>query len=375
MKNIIKKILKLLAEKIGYGVDRMQDYRKLREFQRQMELKEVAPLGTIWIVGCGRMGIQFLNAIKSSKGLRLGGLIDYNVDNIPNLIAKMKLPEVPYGKDLNLLKEAGFNLTNDVLIIATTADSHFSLTEVAINMGVKKILLEKPLTTSIAEGHALIKLVKDNQVNLYVDHTRRWMVTFQSLRKLLASGIIGKPESLTMPYGESGVAMIGSHLFDLCRFILDAEIVSVSSSIDQTQKENKRGARFYDPTGNFRCLLSNGVVADLYLSNALSKRHNLLYIVGSKGRIEVDFEIEQLRIVTSAGMVYEKPFPFQIDRKNALNNIIFDLLKGAAPICSIHDGLQALEAVIAAMESAEHNGVMVHLPLSEEIVNKKFSFA
>ncbi len=375
MKNIIKKILKLLAEKIGYGVDRMQDYRKLREFQRQIELKEVAPMGTIWIVGCGRMGIQFLNAIKSSKGLRLGGLIDYNVDNIPVLINKMKLPEVPYGKDLTLLKESGFNWSNDILIIATTADSHFSLTETAIQMGVKRILLEKPLTTSLEEGQALIKLATEHQILVYVDHTRRWMVTFQALRNLIKSGIIGKPETLMMPYGESGVAMIGSHMFDLCRFIMDAEIVSVSSSIDKVQQENKRGARFFDPTGNFRCELSNGVVADIYLSNAFSKRHNLLFIVGSKGRIEIDFDVENMRITTSAGMVYEKPFPYQVDRKNALNNIIFDLLKGSPPICSTTDGLKALEAVIAAMESADQNGITVQLPLTDEVVNKKFNFA
>jgi predicted dehydrogenase len=374
MKKIIFKLFRLIYNKLGLGIDKLKNYRSLRSFQKQIEVEEAHLKGTIWVVGCGRMGQQFIKAILSSKGLQLGGLIDFHLETLKRVQTQYKLSDVKSGNNLELL-EGSFDFSNDVLVIATTADSHFDLVSEAIKRGVKKIFLEKPITTSISDGYKLDALAKDTKTLIYIDHTRRWMSSFIALKNLIHSGIIGSPELCLMPYGEGGVAMIGSHLFDLSRFLFESEIIEVSAQFDKVQKENIRGTQFNDPTGNFIIQLKSGIQVNIFLSNTLTKKPNLITILGTQGRIEIDIENEFIYIRSVSTIEWTRPFPWNIDKQNALTVALSKLLKGETPACTIIDGIKAIEAVVASHESGANSGKKVVLPLDNHLQNKKFSFA
>lgn len=374
MKKILSKLLRLISGKLGFGLDKLKNYRTLRSFQKQIEVQEAHLKGTIWIVGCGRMGQQFIKAILSSKGLELGGLIDFHMETLKRVQAQFKLGDLKLGNNLEVL-ENSFNFSKDVLVIATTADSHFDLVSEAINRGVKKIFLEKPITTCISDGYRLDTLAKENNALVYIDHTRRWMSSFIALKNLIHSGIIGRPDLCLMPYGEGGVAMIGSHLFDLSRFLFESEIIEVSAQFDKVQNENIRGSQFNDPTGNFIIQMESGIQVNIFLSNTLSKKPNLILILGTQGRIEVDIENELISIRNVSTIDWTRPFPWNIDKQNALTVALSKLLKGETSACTILDGTKAIEAVVASHESGNNSGRKVVLPLDSDLQNMKFSFA
>ena len=57
----------------------------------------------------------------------------------------------------------------DLLIISSTADYHAKYAKKAILQGVKNILIEKPVVTSLKDGYELIRLQKKYKTRICVN--------------------------------------------------------------------------------------------------------------------------------------------------------------------------------------------------------------
>ncbi len=79
----------------------------------------------------------------------------------------------------------------DGVIIATPVRTHFQLAKKALLHG-KHVLVEKPLTTDIAEAEELISLAEEQQCILMVGHTFEYSPAVNELRKLVQGGELGK---------------------------------------------------------------------------------------------------------------------------------------------------------------------------------------
>lgn len=80
----------------------------------------------------------------------------------------------------------------DAVVVATPVFTHFALAKKALNAG-KHVLIEKPMTASVAEADELIELAEQKGVTLMVDHTFLYTGAVQKIQDLLKSGIIGEP--------------------------------------------------------------------------------------------------------------------------------------------------------------------------------------
>jgi len=80
----------------------------------------------------------------------------------------------------------------DAVVIATPVASHYELAKAALSNG-KHVLVEKPLTTSVAKAEELIRLADEKQLVILVDHTFLYTAAVQKIRDLLDSGTIGSP--------------------------------------------------------------------------------------------------------------------------------------------------------------------------------------
>lgn len=374
MKKKIRVAVIMLAKKLGLLATDLKNEKAIGKFRKALKIQKAPIKTSIWIVGCGRMGIQFIKAVKGVESFELKGVIDRNVDVAKKVAERFGIAKEDVYRDTEQI-QSKIDVAKDVLIIATTANSHFPLMEWALGLGVKRIFLEKPLTQSLVHGQKLIELAGANDSLVYVDHTRRWMQSFCGLKNLLDGEIIGKLERMHFYYGEAGVAMIGSHFFDLVRFLSSADVSEVRGVFDERQSENMRGAEFNDPSGYFQISLKNGIKSSLDLSSDLSRKHNLMYFIGSHGRIEVDLNHERMSISLLSGKSFTERFPWSVDKESALVNGIVDLANGSKPLCSLQDGYAAIEAVIAATVSAENQGIPVQLPLLGNIIERKFPFA
>jgi predicted dehydrogenase len=88
-----------------------------------------------------------------------------------------------------------FHSDVDGVIIATPVPTHYKLAKEALLQG-KHVLVEKPLTASVAEAEELVALAKKQQRILMVGHTFEYNPAVNELRKLVQDGDLGKIYSI-----------------------------------------------------------------------------------------------------------------------------------------------------------------------------------
>lgn len=262
-----------------------------------------------------------------------------------------------------------------VLVIATTAASHVEITTAALEAGVDRILIEKPVATNVAEARALDEVARAKGALVAVDHTRRWLPSSQGLRRLAASGAIGEVRSINFMWGRNGFAMVGTHLFDLARLITGSDVAWVQCDLDPNLRVTWRGAEFVDQPGFATGAMTDGTRICVDLSSDLDTQQGYAVIVGATGRIEVDEMLGKVRMVGTGKRVWETDYGFRDCLAIGGAKAVVDLHEGKAPPCTIADGIAALEATVACQVSSAAGGSRVSLPLSDDEAGETYPFA
>lgn len=79
----------------------------------------------------------------------------------------------------------------DLVIITTPNQFHFAQAKAALEAG-KHVVLEKPFTVSTMEAEMLLQIAQTEGKLLSVFHNRRWDGDFKTVKKVIASGILGE---------------------------------------------------------------------------------------------------------------------------------------------------------------------------------------
>lgn len=79
----------------------------------------------------------------------------------------------------------------DLIVVATPNETHYSLAQAALSAG-KHVVVDKPLCVSSAEAASLIAAARKSGRLLIPFHNRRWDADFLTLRKVIASGALGR---------------------------------------------------------------------------------------------------------------------------------------------------------------------------------------
>lgn len=80
----------------------------------------------------------------------------------------------------------------DAVVIATSVFSHYPLAKKALMAG-KHVLIEKPMTSSVAEADELIEMAAKRGLTLMVDHTFLYTGAVQKMKEIIDSKVIGMP--------------------------------------------------------------------------------------------------------------------------------------------------------------------------------------
>jgi predicted dehydrogenase len=102
--------------------------------------------------------------------------------------AKEKYPEVRVARTLEeLLSDTAIQLC----VIATPNDSHFELARACLLAG-RDVVVDKPFAPTLRESEELVRLATERGRLITVYQDRRWDGDFLTVKKLLASGRLGK---------------------------------------------------------------------------------------------------------------------------------------------------------------------------------------
>lgn len=88
----------------------------------------------------------------------------------------------------------------DAVAIALPNQLHLSAVEASLNAGVRKILLEKPIASTIEDGEKIVAMCKEVKATLLIGHHRRSSSRYLALRSVLESGRIGEIVAIQSTY-------------------------------------------------------------------------------------------------------------------------------------------------------------------------------
>ncbi|GHH77410.1 Gfo/Idh/MocA family protein [Promicromonospora soli] len=187
------------------------------------------------VVGAGGMGRAWTRAIQADPATELVGIADLFSAAAESAAAETGIPGLAVGADaVELARRTGA----DAILDATIPEAHHSVTTAALLAGIP-VLGEKPVAASVAEGLSLAAAAEHTGELFMVSQSRRYHRSlFQVKRQVAALGAVGvvAVELFKAPHfggfrDEMASPLLldmAIHQFDMARFLLDADPVSVS---------------------------------------------------------------------------------------------------------------------------------------------------
>jgi scyllo-inositol 2-dehydrogenase (NADP+) len=138
----------------------------------------------VGLIGFGLAGRCFhAPVIRAVDGLRLGAVLQRSGDS-----AAQAYPDARVVRSLDELLAID---SLSLIVIATPNQTHFPIAKRCLEAN-RHVVVDKPFATNLAEAHELIQLAKQRNRILTVYHNRRFDADFQALRKVVASGQLGR---------------------------------------------------------------------------------------------------------------------------------------------------------------------------------------
>jgi predicted dehydrogenase len=315
------------------------------------------------VIGAGAQGLAQCQGMLNVNGIEIAGLAEVNPERLKRA-ESLRLPSHTYFDDANrMLKETA---PLDLICVATTAPLHVKLGRLALSYGVKCILLEKPIDTSLGQARAFAEECRAAGVRLVVNYSRRWSLDYQAIKRCITKNFIGDVKSVSVLVGKGELAMHASHYFDLCRYLFASEPTWVTGRLEPLTDVNPRGAEYYDPSGFCLFGFQNGARAFFDFSSDMRVKDPFLTIKGSLGRISVDEQRMFWTLQSRSQRVWSIPFSEPINASILFSRVAADLLSNGFAGASGEDGVAALEMVVAVYLSNQRGSQNVTLPLSTE---------
>jgi len=166
------------------------------------------------LFGVGRMGRNHLRVTNESPDFDLVGVVDP--------VFKAAPKGVPVHVDLAALKASGVEF--DAAIVATPTATHHAVVLELVAMK-KHILVEKPISSTFAQGRAVVAAAAEAGVKVAVGHVERFNPVVRKLREIMKGGWLGEPIhfSFTRVGGYPETILEGNNvLLDLAVHDIDA---------------------------------------------------------------------------------------------------------------------------------------------------------
>jgi predicted dehydrogenase len=320
------------------------------------------------VIGLGRMGMRHIEAV-TGLGMAVVGVAD--IDKQAQASAQNACgvaSSACFGDGMEMLRA----VRPQALVVATTAPSHASLVLAAAEAGVRFILCEKPMATSLREAEEMTEACRRTGTVLAINHQMRFMEQYTRVKSLIGSEELGPLASIVVAASNFGLAMNASHYFEMFRYVSGLPIDSISAWFEDAKLANPRGAQFEDRSGRILAHAAGGLSMYLDFSVNAGNGINVVYICRN-GQIVVDELNGAMRVVARKGEFRELPttrygMPSEIRIENIApadvigpTKALWSAVLANQPYPDGEAGLHALVCCIAAHTSHDRGGNAVRL--------------
>lgn len=325
----------------------------------------------VGLLGAGRIAGVHATTITTNPGSTLVAISDYLPETAERLAAQ-------YAATARTTEEIIADDSIDVVLIATSTDTHSDLIEAATAKG-KAVFCEKPVDLNLERARKCQKIVAANGQPVMIGFNRRFDENFATLKAALEAGEIGKAELLSItsfdpaPPSLNYVKTSGGlfrdmmiHDFDMANFIMGEAPVNVAA-VGTSIVDPEIGAAGDVDTAVVTLTYAGGQIAVIKNSRRAAYGYDQrVELLGSKGLLQAQNMLENTVVKsTSAGVTGAKPTYFFLERYMPAYTaewaaFVDVVTSGVVPPVTLDDGVLALAMAEAATISAT-TGAPVHL--------------
>jgi predicted dehydrogenase len=317
----------------------------------------VSPL-RVAVVGVGYLGRHHARILSQHPGAQLVAVADINQDRAREIAASAGT--VPFFAADQLLDSS-----LDAVTIATPTASHHALARIFLDRGIP-VLVEKPMTRTLAEADDLIAVAARGGVPLAVGHTERFNPAVAAALPLVsAPGFVEIHRLGTFPERSLDIDVV----FDLMIHDLDVLLATVGSEVDGIDAVGVPVLTDRIDIANARLRFSSGCIANVTASRISRERVRKVRFFQRDAYLSIDYstqEVERYALERRPGqapaivggrleVTHDEPLRVEID------DFLQAVRRGAPPRVGGADGRRALalaQRIVARMDAtaAQWNG-------------------
>ena len=271
----------------------------------------------VGVIGCGGISSVHINSILNSSDMELGALCDI----IPaKMDEKKKLHNIKdvlcYINYIEMLDSGKV----DAVSICTPNNVHFEIAMEAIKRKIP-YAIEKPICNCIKEAKTLLNTTKKKNVPNMVCFSYRFVAAARYVRDMIVNGDIGNIYHINCNYyqswglpkfniprvwrynkaiaGSGAIGDLGSHMFDLLRFITNKEFIKIRADYDtfthqRPDIDNPKLMEIVDVDDYVNVIgqMEGPIAVNISISRFTYSRGNyqMIEIYGDKGAIRYNLE-------------------------------------------------------------------------------------
>ena len=311
------------------------------------------------MIGVGGLGFHHARILRDVSAVSLSGFYDTRAERAASVAAELGLKA--YASLDALLAEV------DAVTIAVPTPAHFDVAGRAIALG-KHVLIEKPITTTVAEADELLALARAKGVIVQIGHVERFNKAIRAALPHIDEPRFIQSERLA-PFNPRGsdVAVV----LDL--MIHDIDLI-LTLAVGDAQAIAAVGVPVLTPTvdiANARITFASGAVANITASRISRERVRKLRIFQKTGYLSLDLaagtgEFFRLNRSLSAEKAAAAPLDFSqfVERveltapegeplRLEFESFARALTGEAPPVVTGEDGRRALEVALGIVKEIE----------------------
>jgi predicted dehydrogenase len=329
----------------------------------------VAKRARVGVVGVGLHGEMHLVAFSGHPRCDLTCVCDLDPDRARQMAKK-------YGCDWTT-DLADLLTAVDGLSIATPDFAHLAPALQAIAAG-KHVLIEKPLTTDVAEGERMVAAARERGVKLMVNFSNRWNPKFLAAREAVVNGTMGEfvmgysrlSNTISVPTGMLAWAtrsgpewFLFPHTIDVVRWIVGREATQVYA-VGRRGVLTGLGIEAYDAIQaivHFGDAFVTFETCWIIPNSWPSAVDSTMTLFGTTGRMEIDQNDQGISL---AGNTFATGAPYGLYDSHGtkggfylegIRHFVDCLVDDREPIPTGEDGL-AVTRIIAAIDASIASG-------------------
>lgn len=263
----------------------------------------------VGVFGVGHLGKFHVNNWLELEDVTIAGFFDPDEKNALLAIEKYQLKRFDSA-------EALMDACDAVDIIAPTL-YHFELCEMALRKG-KHVFVEKPLTNTMDEARALVKLAKESNLKFQVGHVERFNPAFLSLDKDSLKPMFIEVHRLAQ-FNPRGTDV--SVILDLMIHDIDIILSIVKSNVSYISANGVAVMSDTPDIANVRIEFDNGCVANLTSSRISLKKMRKMRLFQKDAYIGIDFLEKKTEVIKIDAPGDKNVFTFDIETNHGTKTI------------------------------------------------------